>query len=99
MTYLKKMYGPKSTAAPVNNKNPNRVAGGLRAQGVDSFSMLGEDGSERIVASKKYVDALERKINHQNTTINTLTKKVKTHEGIIDNVLRTVNNIRFNRGE
>ena len=47
---------------PKVEKNPNRVAGGLRAQGVNSFTMLGEDGQEKEVPSQKYVNSLEEQV-------------------------------------
>ena len=46
MSYLNQMYGRKSSPTPSKSeKNPNRVAGGLRAQGADMFEMLGETKS------------------------------------------------------
>jgi hypothetical protein len=63
-SYLKRMYSNTSTEGkmPKVEKNPNRVAGGLRAQGVNSFTMLGEDGQEKEVPSQKYVNSLEEQV-------------------------------------
>ena len=45
------MYGKKQPTDHKNtlgsNKNPNRVTGGLKAQGVDTIVMLGEDGAQQ----------------------------------------------------
>lgn len=81
MSYLNRMYGPsspQSIAANTNLKNPNRVAGGLRGQGVDHYSMLGEDGVEREVPTRKYVQALEDKIRSQDTRLHILEKKLRS---------------------
>ena len=58
MSYLNKMYGRKapSQTQSSSNKNPNRVTGGLKAQGVDRFTMLGEDGTQQEVPSLQYVN-------------------------------------------
>ena len=77
MTYLNKMYG---RTAPLPNKkpekNPNRVAGGIRGQGADTIAMLGEDGIERILPTQKYVQALEEQIRKQQAAINVLERKL-----------------------
>ena len=77
MTYLNKMYG---RSAPSLNKrpekNPNRVAGGIRGQGADTIAMLGEDGIERILPTQKYVQALEEQIRKQQAAINVLERKL-----------------------
>ena len=77
MTYLNKMYG--RTAPSLNKKpekNPNRVAGGIRGQGADTIAMLGEDGLERILPTQKYVQALEEQIRKQQAAINVLERKL-----------------------
>lgn len=71
------MYGATSSVAQTINKNPNRVAGGLRAQGSDHYVMLGEDGSEQKIPSQKYVQALEEKLRVQDAKIAVLEKKIK----------------------
>jgi hypothetical protein len=77
MNYLAKMYGrkqiPALQAAP--DKNPNRVAGGLRAQGVDMFEMLGEDGSVKKIPTEAYVRSLEEQIRKQRAAITVLERK------------------------
>ena len=70
------MYGrnkPDRTQSS-SEKNPNRVLGGLRGQGVDMMSILGEDGTEHKVPSQKYVQGLEDKLR---TTEARLTKVEK----------------------
>jgi len=56
------MYNSGSQNATPAEKNPNRVSGGLRAQGQDSFMMLGEDGFDKEVPSQRYVKSLEDQV-------------------------------------
>ena len=60
-TFIKSMYARK-TANPTVDKNPNRVLGGLKGHGADHYSVLGEDGTERQVPTRAYVQGLERKV-------------------------------------
>ena len=78
MNYLNKMYGRqnKKPESLSSDKNPNRVAGGIRGQGSDTIAMLGEDGIERILPTKKYVQALEDQIRTQRTAITTINRKL-----------------------
>jgi len=77
MSYLNKMYGKGSKTEPVeSNKNPNRVAGGLRAQGVDTLSILGEDGQERQIPSQRYVQSIEEQVKKQRAAIDVLERKL-----------------------
>ena len=76
MTYLNKMYGRSAPPSKESNKNPNRVAGGIRGQGADTIAMLGEDGVERILPTQKYVQALEEQIRKQQAAINVLERKL-----------------------
>ena len=77
MTYLNKMYG-RTAPSPnkKSEKNPNRVAGGIRGQGADTIAMLGEDGLERILPTQKSVQALEEQIRKQQAAINVLERKL-----------------------
>ena len=79
MSYLSKMYGRKSPdqTQSSSNKNPNRVLGGLRGQGADTMTVLGEDGSEHNIPSVKYVQGLEEKIRNQDARISSLEKKLR----------------------
>ena len=78
MSYLHRMYGGKTTPSPESNKNANRVLGGLRGQGADHYSILGEDGVERSVPTQKYVQGLEQKIREQDTRISVLEKRLRS---------------------
>ena len=72
------MYGrnkPVQTQSS-SNKNPNRVAGGLRGQGVDTFEMLGEDGSIQKIPTHAYVQSLEEQIKKQRAAITVLERKL-----------------------
>ena len=79
MSYLNKMYGRNKSdqTQSSSNKNPNRVLGGLRGQGADMMTVLGEDGSEHTIPSQKYVQGLEEKIRNQDARISTLEKKLR----------------------
>ena len=77
MSYLNKMYGQASkNTQPSTNKNPNRVTGGLKAQGVDRVTMLGEDGVQQEVPSLQYVTSLEDQSRKQRVAITTLERKL-----------------------
>jgi len=67
----------KSTnSAEESTKNPNRVAGGLRAQGVDTLTILGEDGQERQIPSQRYVQSLEEQVKKQRAAMHVLERKL-----------------------
>lgn len=76
MSYLNKMYGRSPLKSSAETKNPNRVMGGLRAQGVDSYRILGEDGVEKEIPTQRYVRSLEDKLKAQSAVIETLRKQV-----------------------
>lgn len=80
MSNLYHMYHSKlpSKATTVYEKNPNRVAGGLRGQGADHYTMLGEDGSEQKIPTHKYVMALEERIKLQDQKINILERNIRS---------------------
>jgi hypothetical protein len=102
MSYLNNMYGAARGVPANNNKNPNRVAGGLRGQGYDHFTMLGEDGTERQIPTHKYVQALEEKLRVQDARIQMLEKKMKglsneqrdivTNQRVVINAIERKNN-------
>ena len=85
MSYLNQMYSrqSKNTAQPTN-KNPNRVAGGLRAQGADMFEMLGEDGSVQKIPTEAYVRSLEEQSRKQRAAITVLERKLTRCETAIE---------------
>jgi hypothetical protein len=76
MSYISRMYGG-TRSAPELNKNTNRVLGGLRGQGADHYSILGEDGVERNVPTQKYVQSLEQKIREQDQRLAALERKIR----------------------
>jgi hypothetical protein len=76
MSYLNKMYGRSAQPAKTEDKNPNRVMGGLRAQGVDSYRILGEDGVEKEIPTQRYVRSLEDKLKAQSVVIESLQKQI-----------------------
>ncbi len=88
MSYLNTMYSNKSQSSKApekeSTKNPNRVAGGLKGQGVDHFVMVSEDGSEQQVPSQRYVQSLEEQIRKQRGAINVLERKLARCESSID---------------
>ena len=96
MSYLNNMYGKNKPAQTQSSsdKNPNRVTGGLRAQGVDRFTMLGEDGSQQEVPSLEYVRSLEEQSKKQRSVINALERKTSRLEQSIRAVEVTVHNLR-----
>jgi cell division protein FtsB len=77
MSYLSKMYGAKTPQGIVKEKNPNRVLGGLKGAGVDTFTMLGEDGMEKRIPTEAYVRGLEEKLRNQDTRIAVLEKQIR----------------------
>jgi hypothetical protein len=84
MSYLNKMYGRnKPQETKESNKNPNRVAGGLRAQGVDTLTILGEDGSSQELPTLAYVRSLEEQSRKQRAAIAVLERKLTRQETAI----------------
>lgn len=79
MSYLNKMYGRKSPdqTQSSSNKNPNRVLGGLRGQGADMMTVLGEDGTQHTIPSQKYVQGLEEKIRTQDARLTRLEQQLR----------------------
>ena len=92
MSYLNTMYGRKQQAQTQSSsdKNPNRVAGGLRAQGVDHVVMLGEDGTETQVPTQRYVQSLEEQVRKQRAEIAALQKKVSRLDQVQGEIQRFV---------
>jgi thiamine kinase-like enzyme len=87
------MYGRKSQdqTQSLSNKNPNRVTGGLRAQGVDTVMMLGEDGSQMEVPSLQYVRSLEEQSKKQRAAINVLERKLARQETALEQLRTAIN--------
>ena len=95
MSYLSTMYGKKQPEkhenTSVSDKNPNRVTGGLKAQGVDKFVMMAEDGSQQEIPTVEYVRSLEEQSRKQRAAINVLERKLTRCETAIEQLknLRT----------
>ena len=77
MSYLSKMYVAKTPQAITKDKNPNRVLGGLKGAGVETFTMLGEDGIEKRIPTEAYVKGLEEKVKQQDARLAILEKQIR----------------------
>jgi hypothetical protein len=85
MSYLNKMYGRnKPQQSQSSDKNPNRVSGGLKAQGGDHFTMIGEDGMEQQIPTQRYVQSLEEQSRKQRAAITVLERKLTRCETAIE---------------
>mgnify|MGYP006430399101 FL=1 len=72
------MYSRKGPASQSTaEKNPNRVIGGLKGAGVNSFTMLDEQGSEKHIPTTAYVQALEEKFLMLERQIKEQDKKIR----------------------
>tara|TARA_B110000503_G_scaffold129727_1_gene202252 strand:+ start:116 stop:406 length:291 start_codon:yes stop_codon:yes gene_type:complete len=91
MTYLNNMYGRKSSPiSSKSDKNPNRITGGLRAQGVDRFTMVAEDGSSKEIPTLEYVRSLEEQSRRQRAAIDVLERKLTRCETSIQQLQSAV---------
>lgn len=77
------MYGRKGQPTKESNKNPNRVTGGLKGQGVDRFTMFAEDGSSKEIPTLEYVRSLEEQSKKQRAAIDVLERKLARQETAI----------------
>jgi hypothetical protein len=95
MSYLNKMYGAQTPQGVVRDKNPNRVLGGLKGAGVDTFTMLGEDGMEKRIPTEAYVKGLEEKVRQQDARLAVLEKQIRriNNDQKVDreSITRTIN--------
>ena len=94
MSYLNRMYNGKKTQSQSSHKNPNRVVGGIKAQGVDTFSIIGEDGAEKKIPTQQYVQGLEEQIRQQRIAMDILERKLARLSSAHDSLESYVNNIR-----
>ena len=85
MNYLAKMYSRNKPAVESSSKdkNPNRVSGGLKAQGGDHFTMI---------ATQRYVQSLEEQSRKQRTSITVLERKITRCETAIEQLKSVVRN-------
>lgn len=93
MSYLNKMYGRQSQGQTQSssNKNPNRVTGGLKAQGVDRFTMMAEDGSSREIPTIEYVRSLEEQLKKTRAALNVLERKQARDNRTIEQLINQIN--------
>jgi hypothetical protein len=93
MSYLNKMYGRKKPdqTQSLSNKNPNRVTGGLKAQGVDTIVMLGEDGAQQELPTLQYVRSLEEQSKKQRAAINVLERKLTRLDTAFQHLQNSIN--------
>lgn len=82
MSYLSKMYSSAKQNLS-REKNPNRVTGGLKAQGVDRFTMVAEDGSSKEIPTLEYVRSLEEQVKKQRAALDVLERKLARQDSAI----------------
>lgn len=90
------MYS-SSASKPLNkesDKNPNRVTGGLKAQGVDRFIMLGEDGLNKEIPTLEYVRSLEEQSRKQRAAIDVLERRQARSERVIEELRSAIINFK-----
>lgn len=90
--FLRKMYSKhtKENQETSNGKNPNRISGGLRAQGADSLLMAADDGQEKEIPTKKYVESLEENYKQQQKAIHTLQETINRQEKVLKDLENNV---------
>ena len=88
------MYGRKSPAQTQSSsdKNPNRVTGGLRAQGVDTMVMISEDGTKQELPTLEYVRSLEEQSKKQRAAITVLERKLTRQDSAIQQLQAAIVN-------
>ena len=91
MGLLNRMYGADKKASKEVDKSPSRVSGGLKAQGVDRVTMLGENGQESELPTLRYVAALEQQVREQRGSINVLERKLARLESEVQRLTGVVN--------
>jgi len=89
-SFLTTMYGTKTASS---NKNPNRVMGGLRAHGMNSYTLIAEDGSEQSVASQRYVETLEQKVADQARIIKEMQNQMRKLTRDTNNLQNQINTV------
>jgi hypothetical protein len=80
------MYGRSKPTVESSSpdKNPNRVSGGLKAQGSDHFTMIAENGLEQQIPTQRYVQSLEEQSRKQRAAITVLERKLTRCETAIE---------------
>ena len=81
------MYGRTTPAENSSqDKDPNRVSGGLKAQGADHFTMIAENGLEQQIPTQRYVQSLEEQSRKQRAAITVLERKLTRVEATLEQV-------------
>jgi hypothetical protein len=79
------MYSAKTQPqTQSSDKNPNRVSGGLKAQGGDHFTMIAENGMEQQIPTQRYVESLEEQSRKQRAAITVLERKLTRVEAAVE---------------
>jgi hypothetical protein len=87
MSYLNKMYGRNSNNLQSQvDKNPNRVTGGLKAQGVDSYKIVAEDGNVQEIPTQAYVRSLEEQLKKQRASIDVMDRRLTRQQRSIETI-------------
>lgn len=71
------MYGAKKKKPIDEEKNPNRVVGGLKSQGADSFKMLDEHGQEKLIPTQAYVKGVEEQVRRLTMLVTEQAKDIR----------------------
>lgn len=85
------MYGRNSSSQPKSEKNPNRVTGGLKSQGVDRLVMVSEDGTSKEIPSLQYVRSLEEQVKKTRAALSVLERKQSRDNKTIEQLISLVN--------
>lgn len=82
------MYGSQKidSSKQPSGKNPNRVTGGIKGQGVDHIVMVSEDGFESQVPTHKYVQSLDEQLRKLRSTVSVLERKLSRYDTAITNL-------------
>jgi len=97
--YLKKMYNStnQKPEASVPDKNPNRVSGGLKAQGQDSFTMLDESGYEKEIPTQRYVKSLEEQVRKLRDDTSLMQRKMARQDTNVQRLSAIVDQVKNRR--
>jgi len=96
MNPLKRMYNSGTQNATPSDKNPNRVSGGLKAQGQDSFTMLGEDGFDKEVPTQRYVKSLEDQVRKLREETQLTSRKLARQDTNVQRLSAIVDQLKNN---
>jgi len=93
--YIGKMYrGSKAPQQAGPQKNPNRVAGGIRGSGTNTVVVVDESGRELQIPTHRYIQALEQQIVQQRASMRSLTSKLNQLDNNYGTVVAELNRMR-----